>query len=194
MYEFGDFRVLRCKKSANVHMEGYFQTVVTSSSSSSDYDYECSSSSSDEDSKVPEMKISTAESRAKMDHSAEMKRDVPLNNHRRRISATEEKLQSRAKDVASDSDASEDEPEWVPPERKIKPDRRTKDIEKLVQADLEAECEEEDYWEMMYSDPDIHPDFVNSPNNDSDEELEEDSAKHDDDESDNSDKSDDSDD
>ncbi|XP_026420174.1 glutamic acid-rich protein-like [Papaver somniferum] len=192
--------------------------MVTSNSSSSDYDYEYSSSSSDEDSKVPEMKISTTKSRAKMDHSAEMKCGVPLNNRRvtreellkrkaeddmladrrqrrdqiqRQISAAEEKLQSRAEGVASDSDASEDEPVWVPPERKIKPDRRTREIERLVQIDLEAEREEEDYWK--YIDLDIHPDFVNSPNNDYDEELEEDSTKDDDDESDDSDKSDDSD-
>ncbi|XP_026399207.1 glutamic acid-rich protein-like [Papaver somniferum] len=109
----------------------------------------------------------------------------------RRISVAEEKLQSRAEGVASDLDASEDEPVWVPPERKIKPDRRTREIERLVQADLEAERGEEDYWEDY--DLDIHPDFVNSLDNDSDEEIEEDSAKDDDDESDNSDKSDDSD-
>ncbi|XP_026417088.1 glutamic acid-rich protein-like [Papaver somniferum] len=167
--------------------------MVTSSSSSSDYDYEYSSSSSDKDSKVPEMKISIAESRAKMDHSAEIKCGVPLNNRRLQISSSEEKLQSRAEGVASDSDASEDKPVWVPLERKIKPDRRTREIERLVQADLEAEREEEDYWEMMYNDTDIHPEFVNSRKNDSDEELEEDSAKYDDDESDNSDRSDDSD-
>ncbi|XP_026454177.1 pheromone-processing carboxypeptidase KEX1-like [Papaver somniferum] len=117
----------------------WFHTMVTSTSSSSDYDHEYSSSSSDEDSKVPEMKISTAESRAKMDHSAEMKCGVPLNN--RRVTR-EELLKRKAED----------------------------DI-----------------------DPDIHSDFVNRPNNDSDDEFEEDSAKDDDDESDNSDKSDDSD-
>ncbi|XP_026459311.1 glutamic acid-rich protein-like [Papaver somniferum] len=108
-----------------------------------------------------------------------------------RISADDERLQSRVEGVASDSYASEEKPVWVPPEREIKPDRRTREIEKLVQDDLEAEREEEDYWDDY--ELDIHPDFVNSPNSDSDEELEENSAKDDDDESNNSDKSDDSD-
>ncbi|XP_026459828.1 nucleophosmin-like [Papaver somniferum] len=63
----------------------------------------------------------------------------------------------------------------------------------LVKADLEAEHKEEEYRDSLYSDPDIHPEFVNESDRDSDEELEEDSAKDDDDESDNSDKSDDSD-
>ncbi|XP_026383591.1 glutamic acid-rich protein-like [Papaver somniferum] len=103
-----------------------------------------------------------------------------------RISAADERLQSRAEGVTS-----EDEPVWVPLEREIKPDRRTGEIEKLVQADLEVEREEEDYWDDY--ELDIHPDFVNNPDSDSDEELEENSAKDDDDESDNSDKSDDSD-
>ncbi|XP_026395772.1 coiled-coil domain-containing protein 1-like [Papaver somniferum] len=191
---------------------------MVTSSRSSDYDYEYSSSSSEEDFKVPEMKTSTTESHAKRDHSAEIKYDVPPINRRitqeellkrkveddmlddrqkrrdriqRRISAAEENLQSRAEGVASDSDASEDEPVWVPAERKIKPDLRTREIERLVQDDLEAEREEEDYWEDY--ELDIHPDFVNNPDNDSDEELEEDFAKDDDDESDNSDDSDESD-
>ncbi|XP_026459424.1 rRNA biogenesis protein rrp36-like [Papaver somniferum] len=86
-----------------------------------------------------------------------------------------------------------DEPVWVPRDLKIKPDRRTREIEKLVKADLEAEREKEEYWDSLYNDPEIHPDFVNGPDSDSDEEFEEDSASDDDDESDNSDKSDNSD-
>ncbi|XP_026378680.1 glutamic acid-rich protein-like [Papaver somniferum] len=107
----------------------------------------------------------------------------------RRVLAAEEKLRSRVEDIPSDSDASEDEPVWVPRDLKIKPDRRTRGIEKLVK----AEREKEEYWDSLYSDPEIHPDFVNGPDSDSDEEFEEDSAKDDDDESDNSNKSDDSD-
>ncbi|XP_026399013.1 glutamic acid-rich protein-like [Papaver somniferum] len=176
-------------------------------SSSSDY----SSSSSKEDSKHFAVKA-----RAKTNHAEGMKHNAPdrrvtyddlmkrkdeddeLDDRRRRrariqhrISVADERLQSRAEGVASDSDASEDEPVWVPLEREIKPDRRTGEIEKMVQADLEAEREEEDYWDNY--ELDIHPDFVNIPDSDSDEELEENSTKDDDDESDNSHKSDDSD-
>ncbi|XP_026396055.1 histone chaperone rtt106-like [Papaver somniferum] len=111
----------------------------------------------------------------------------------RRVLAAEEKLRSRADGVPSDSDASEDELIWVPRDLKIKPDQRTKEIKKLVKDDLEAEREKEDYWDSLYSDPEIHPDFVNGPDSDSDEEFEEDSEKDDDDESDNSGKSDESD-
>ncbi|XP_026410817.1 glutamic acid-rich protein-like [Papaver somniferum] len=112
---------------------------------------------------------------------------------RRRVLAAEEKLRSRDDGVPFDSNASKDEPVWVPQDRKIKPDRRTREIERLVKADLEAERKEEEYQGSLYNDPDIHPDFVNGPGSDSDEELEEDSSKDDDDEFDNSDKSDDSD-
>ncbi|XP_026447516.1 prothymosin alpha-A-like [Papaver somniferum] len=176
-------------------------------SSISDY----SSSSSEEDSKY-----SAVKARAKTNHAEGMNHNAPdrrvtydafmkrkaedddLDNRRRRrariqhrISAADERLQSLAEGVASDSDASEEEPVWVPLEREIKPDRRTGEIEKLVQADLEVERDEEDYWDDY--ELDIHPDFVNNPDNDSDEEFEENSAKDDDDESDKSDKSDDSD-
>ncbi|XP_026396972.1 uncharacterized protein LOC113291685 [Papaver somniferum] len=179
-------------------------------SSSSDY----SSSSSEEDSRIP-----VAKTRAKTNRAEESKPSAPLNNHRvtyaelmkrkveddrmddyrrrrdrvqRRVLAAEEKLRSRAYDVTSDSDTSEDEPVWVPQDLNIKPDRRTREIEKLVKDDLEAEREKEEYWDSLYSDPEIHPDFFNDPDSDSDEEFEEDSAKDDDDESDNSGKSDDS--
>ncbi|XP_026378209.1 glutamic acid-rich protein-like [Papaver somniferum] len=181
----------------------------SSSSNSSDYDYYYSSSSSEEDSKA-----SAAKARANVKHNTPLNdrrvtydelmkkeaEDDRLDDYRRRkhevrrrMLAAEEKLRSRADGVPSDSYASEDEPVWMPRDHKIKPDRRTREIEKLVQADLEAEREKEDYWEIMDNDHDIHPDFVNSSNDYSDEELEEDSAKDDDDESDNSDKSDDSD-
>ncbi|XP_026411141.1 uncharacterized protein LOC113306415 [Papaver somniferum] len=172
-------------------------------SSSSDY----SSSSSEEDSRIP-----VAKTRAKKNRTEESKPSPPLNNHRvtyaelmkrkagddrmddfrrrrdrvqRRVLAAEEKLRSRDDGVPSDSDASEDEPVWVPQDLKIKPDRRTREIEKLVKADLEAEREKEEYWDSLYIDPEIRPDFVNGPNSDSDVEFEEDSEKDDDDESDN---------
>ncbi|XP_026435843.1 glutamic acid-rich protein-like [Papaver somniferum] len=108
--------------------------------------------------------------------------DDRLDDHQRRrdrvrcrVLAAEEKLQSRADGLPSDSDASKDEPV---------------EIERLVKSNLEAERKEEEYQDSLYSDPDIHPDFVNGPDSDSDEELEEDSAKDDDDEYDNSDRSD----
>ncbi|XP_026399663.1 uncharacterized protein LOC113295547 [Papaver somniferum] len=143
-------------------------------SSSSDYDYYYSSSSFEEDSKT-----SVAKARSKTDHVKEMKQSMPLNDRKvtrdellkrkaddevladyrqrrdrfqRRKLTAEEKLRSRADGVASESDASEDEP----------------------------------------VDPDERPDFVNIPNNDSEEEPDEDSSKYNE-ESDNSDKSDDSD-
>ncbi|XP_026451409.1 uncharacterized protein LOC113351682 [Papaver somniferum] len=190
------------------------ETMVTSSSSS-DYDYYYSSSSSEEDSKAPAVK-----SRAKTNHAERTKPSTPVNDrrvtydelmkrkteddklddHRRRrdrvrcrVLTSEEKLITRADGVPSDSDALGDEPVWMPQDRKIKPDRHTRAIERLVKDDLEAEREEEEYQDSLYSDPDIHPDFVNDRDSDSDEELEEDSTKDDDDESDNSEKSDDSD-
>ncbi|XP_026396074.1 glutamic acid-rich protein-like [Papaver somniferum] len=186
----------------------WFQTIV---SSSSDY----SSSSSEEDSRIP-----VAKTRAKTNHAEESKPSVPLNNRRvtyaelmkrkaeddrmddcrrrrdrvqRRMLTSEDKLRSRADGVTSDSDASEDESAWVPRDLKIKPDWSTREIEKLVKADLEAEREKEEDWYSLYNDPEIHLDFVNGPDSDSDEEFEEDSAKDDDDKSDNSGKSDDSD-
>ncbi|XP_026435829.1 uncharacterized protein LOC113333619 [Papaver somniferum] len=184
---------------------------MVTSISSSDYDI-YSSSSSEEDSKA-----SAVKSRSKMNHAKGTNPSMPLNDRRvtydelmkrkteddrlddhqqrrdrvrRRVLAAEEKLQSRADGVPSDSDASEDEPVWVPQDRNIKPDRHTREIERLVKADLEAERKEEEYQDSLYSDPDIHPEFVNGPDSDSDEDLEEDSAKDDDDESDNSDRSD----
>ncbi|XP_026450624.1 uncharacterized protein DDB_G0283697-like [Papaver somniferum] len=112
---------------------------------------------------------------------------------RRRLAA-EEKLRPHADGVASDSDASGDEPVWVLRECKIKPHRRTREIKRLVEDDLESEHKEEEYWDMMYIDTDEIPDFVNISNSDSKEETYEDSSKdNNDDESDNSDKSDDSD-
>ncbi|XP_026428516.1 uncharacterized protein LOC113324412 [Papaver somniferum] len=168
----------------------------------SDYDYHYSSSSSDEDSKA-----FVAKSQAKMNHAKRAKPSTPLNDQRftynelmkrkaeddkiddrqhrrdqirRRVLATEENLRSQDDGVPSDSDASENEPVWVPRDRKIKPNRRNREIAKQVEAD----------WDS--SDPDIHPDFVNGPDNDSDEE--EDYEKDDDDDSDRSDDSDESDD
>ncbi|XP_026378174.1 glutamic acid-rich protein-like [Papaver somniferum] len=174
------------------------------SSSRSDYDYYYSSSSSSEE----YSKTYAFKARAKMvqssknakkvmngihlDHSKVthdnfLKRkaeDEMLDDYRqererfqRRKFTAEEKLRSRADGVASDSDASEDEPV---------------EIERLVEAELEAEREKEEYWDMMYIDPDERLDFINGPNSDSEGESDEDSSKdNNDDESDNSDKSDD---
>ncbi|XP_026417186.1 glutamic acid-rich protein-like [Papaver somniferum] len=105
----------------------------------------------------------------------------------RRIAKAEDKLHSRAEGVASDSDASEDESMWGPPEREIKPDRYTREIEKLARAGPEAEREEEAGWDSY--EEDILSDFVNDPDSDSNEEREEDSAEDDDDGPDDSDKS-----
>ncbi|XP_026428855.1 ribosomal L1 domain-containing protein CG13096-like [Papaver somniferum] len=154
-------------------------------------------------------------SRAKPNHAERTKPSTPLNDRRvtydelmkrktkddklddhprrrdrvrRRVLAAEEKLRSRADGVPSDSDASGDEPVWMTHDHKIKPDRRTREIRRLVKAELEAERREEEYQDSLYSDPDIHQDFFNGPDSDSDEELEEDSAKDDDDESENSEK------
>ncbi|XP_026396303.1 calsequestrin-1-like [Papaver somniferum] len=94
----------------------------------------------------------------------------------------------------SGANASEVETVWVVWNYEIKPDRRTSELQKIakqVEAELEAEYEAED--DSDSDDPNIHPDFINGRYSDSDEELEEDSAKDNDDESDNSDKSDDSD-
>ncbi|XP_026378824.1 protein starmaker-like [Papaver somniferum] len=188
---------------------------MVTSSSSSDYDYYHSSISSEEDSKAFAVK-----SRAKTNNDEKTKPSTPLNDrrvtyddlmkrkteddklddHRRRrdrvrrkVLAAEEKLRSRTDGVPYDYDASGDEPVWVPRDRKIKPDPRTREIERLVKTDLQAERKEEEYQDSLYNNSDIHPDFVNDSDSDFNEELEEDSAKDDDDESDNSDKSDDSD-
>ncbi|XP_026378314.1 glutamic acid-rich protein-like [Papaver somniferum] len=88
----------------------------------------------------------------------------------------------------------EEETVWVVRNYEIKPDRLTRELQKIakqVEDELEAEYEAED--DSDSDDPNIHPDFINGRDSDSDEELEKDSAKDDDDESDNSDKSDDSD-
>ncbi|XP_026433845.1 glutamic acid-rich protein-like [Papaver somniferum] len=154
-------------------------------SSSSDYDYDYSFSSSDEDSKVPETKIFAAESRAKMDQSLKKSKES-INGIRL---AAKEKLRCRRDGVASDLEAEEEEPVWEPRERKIKPNRLTRKIERLVDADLEAERKKEEYWDALYNDPDEREDFGDDSNSDSEEELEEDSTEEDDgdDESDESD-------
>ncbi|XP_026455186.1 protein FAM50A-like [Papaver somniferum] len=106
-------------------------------------------------------------------------REKRLQIQRRQLTA-EEKLRSRPDGVASDSYAEEEEPVWEPRERKIKPHRLTRDIERLVEADLEAERKKEEYWDAMYIDSDERDDFGDDSNSDSEEELEEDSTKDDD--------------
>ncbi|XP_026398826.1 glutamic acid-rich protein-like [Papaver somniferum] len=172
---------------------------MVTSGSSSDY----SSISPEED-----FKPSTIKTRAKEN------RDIPVDNQRvtyaelrkrkaeddeledslrrrarieRRIAKAEDKLHASAEGVDSNSDVSEDESMWGPPEREIKPDRYTREIEKPTRADPEAEREEEAGWDTY--EEYIHPDIVNGPDSDSDEEREEDSAEDDDDGPDDSDKS-----
>ncbi|XP_026445584.1 uncharacterized protein LOC113346240 [Papaver somniferum] len=173
-------------------------------SSSSDYSF----SSFEEDSRIPAAKMC-----AKTNRAEGSKPSTPLNNStvtyaeimkrkaeddkaedrqrrkdriRHRILAAEEKRRF-VDGVPSDSDASEEETDWVLSERKIKPDRRTRDLQKIakqVEDELEAEYKAED--DSDSDDLDIHPDFINGSDSDSDEE--EDSDK-DDDESDKSDDS-----
>ncbi|XP_026396214.1 calsequestrin-1-like [Papaver somniferum] len=115
---------------------------------------------------------------------------------RRRIQAAKERRRFvDGVPFDSDANASEVETVWMVRNYEIKPDRRTRELQKIakqVEAELEAEYEAED--DSDSDDPNIHPDFINGRDSDSDEEIEEDSAKDDDDEFDNSDKSDDSDD
>ncbi|XP_026378667.1 ribosomal L1 domain-containing protein CG13096-like [Papaver somniferum] len=171
-------------------------------SSSSDYDYSYSSISSDED-----FKSSAAKSKTKTNHAEGEKLYIPLNDRRvtyaeimkrkaeddeaddrrrrndrirRRILAAEERRRF-VDGEPSDSDASEDEPVWVPQDHKIKPDSRTRELREITKR-VEDKAEEDS------DDPNIHPDFINVPDSDSDEE--EDSEKDSDDESDNSDNSD----
>ncbi|XP_026378318.1 nucleolin 2-like [Papaver somniferum] len=161
--------------------------------------------SSDED-----FKASAAKSKNKTNHAEGENPDIPLNDRRatyaelmkrkaeddeaddrrrrkdrirRRILAAEERRRF-ADSVPSDSDASEDEPVWVPRDRKIKPDRRTGDLREIAKQ-VEDKAEEDS------DDPNIRPDFINDPDSDSDEE--EDSEKDSDDESNKSDNSDESD-
>ncbi|XP_026410808.1 glutamic acid-rich protein-like [Papaver somniferum] len=176
-------------------------------SSSSDYDYSCSSRSSDED-----FKAFAAKSRTKTNHAQGEKPNIPLNDRRvtyaeimkrkseddeaddrrrkkdqtRRLILAAKERRRFAEGVPSDSDASEDEPLWVPRDRKIKPDRRTKELREIAKR-VEDEAEEN----SDSDDPNIHLYFINGPDNDSD--GEEDSEKDNDDESDKSDNSDESD-
>ncbi|XP_026435178.1 protein FAM50A-like [Papaver somniferum] len=106
-------------------------------------------------------------------------REKRLRIQRRRL-VVEEKLRSRPDGVASNSDVGEEEPVWKPRERKIKLHRLTREIERLVEADLEAERKKEEYWDAMYSDPDEREDFSDDSSSDSEEELEEDSTEDDD--------------
>ncbi|XP_026420063.1 uncharacterized protein LOC113316045 [Papaver somniferum] len=141
-------------------------------SSNSNYDYSYSSSSSDEDSKA-----SAAKSKAKTNHAEGENPSIPLNDRR----VTYAELMKRK---AKTDEAEDQETVWSLPERKIKPDRRTRELQKItkqVEAELEAEEDSDD--------PYTHTDFINDPDSDSNEE--EDSEKDDEDEDDNSDESDD---
>ncbi|XP_026396133.1 myb-like protein V [Papaver somniferum] len=144
-------------------------------SSSMDYDYYYSSSSPEEDSKN-----FVAKARAKTDNVKEMKHNMPLSDRK----VTRDELLKRKVEDETLADYRQRRDRF----------QRRREIERLVEANLEAEHKEEEYWDMMYSDPDERPDFVNGSNNDSEEETDEDSSKdNNDDKSSNSDKSDDSD-
>ncbi|XP_026417270.1 phosphopantothenoylcysteine decarboxylase subunit VHS3-like [Papaver somniferum] len=113
---------------------------------------------------------------------------------RRRIQAAEERRQF-LDGVPSDydTDASEEEAEWVFPECKIKPDRYEREFRKTMKK-IEAEAEEDSDSD---DDLDAYPDFIDGPDADSDEEEDSDDKSDDsddekesDDESDNSDESD----
>ncbi|XP_026378137.1 calsequestrin-1-like [Papaver somniferum] len=92
---------------------------------------------------------------------------------------------------ASDSDAEEEEPTWEPMERRSRPYPPHMEIERLVEADLQDERDEEDYWDAMYGD--VEEEFPSSDSDSSEKESEEDSSEDDDDDDDD-DESDDSDD
>ncbi|XP_026378602.1 suppressor protein SRP40-like [Papaver somniferum] len=162
-----------------------------STSSSSNY----SSSSSDEDSRA-----SAAKSKDKTTHDKGVKPSVPSNDRRvtyaelmKRKAEDDEaedrqrrKNRIRRKILAakerrrfvdgvpsdSDTDASEKETTWMLPEHKITPDRYTRKFQKTMkQIEAEAAAEED----SDSDDPYTHPNFINGPDGDSDEE--EDSEK-----------------
>ncbi|XP_026434550.1 uncharacterized protein LOC113332093 [Papaver somniferum] len=84
--------------------------------------------------------------------------------------------------VAFDSDAYEVESSWKYIEHKIKPYSPGMRYERLAKADLRAECEENEYLDAMYDDPEDQLEEVlgKYSDNDSEEELEEDSMENDD--------------
>ncbi|XP_026428257.1 nucleolar transcription factor 1-B-like [Papaver somniferum] len=84
--------------------------------------------------------------------------------------------------VASDSDADEVESSWKPIEHKINPYAPGMRAERLAKDDLRAECEEDEYLDAMYDDPEDQLEEVlgKDSDNDSKEELEEDSMENDD--------------
>ncbi|XP_026384405.1 glutamic acid-rich protein-like [Papaver somniferum] len=114
---------------------------------------------------------------------------------RRRIQQTklaaEDEIQSRANNVSSDSDAEEIESIWNPRERRIRPYPPGRETERLAEADFRAECEEDDYLDAMYGDPEDQLEEVPNKNSDNEEELKEGSMEDDDHEDDESDESDD---
>ncbi|XP_026435996.1 nucleolar complex protein 2 homolog [Papaver somniferum] len=183
--------------------------------SSSEHSY----SSSEEDSKIPrpEMKISAAEARAKINRSLkdakEIINSVPLDHlkvvrdgllkrevedeklatyqqKRRRLQQkrleAEDETRSRADSVASNSDVEEIESAWEPIGRKVKPHPPSIRVERLARADFKAECEEDDYLDAMYNDPEDDEEVLDSENSskkESDEDSTEDDNCRDDDES-----------
>ncbi|XP_026399599.1 rRNA-processing protein EFG1-like [Papaver somniferum] len=105
----------------------------------------------------------------------------------------EDEFRSHDDNVTPDSDADEVESAWKPLERRIKPHESGMRVERLVRADFRAECEEDEYLDAMYADPENQLEEVLSEDSDDDfeEELEEDDTddddREDDDESDESD-------
>ncbi|XP_026383537.1 mitotic apparatus protein p62-like [Papaver somniferum] len=80
-----------------------------------------------------------------------------------------------------------------PRKRRIRPYPLGRETERLAKDDFRAECEEDEYLDAIYGDPEDQLEEVPSENsdNDSEEELEEDSIEDDDHEDDESDKADD---
>ncbi|XP_026378225.1 transcription termination factor 4, mitochondrial-like [Papaver somniferum] len=97
--------------------------------------------------------------------------------------SVEDAVRSCADGVASDSDVEEIEFVWKPIEREVEPYPPSKRVERLSKDDFRAECDEDDYLDATYDDPEDHLEEVLEENSEdaSEEELEEDSDHEDDD-------------
>ncbi|XP_026445703.1 transcription initiation factor TFIID subunit 11-like [Papaver somniferum] len=174
-------------------------------SRSSNYDSDYSSSFSEEDSK-----ISVDKARANADHAKEIinkmsldelkaardeilkrkERHEIINDYRekrrinqQKILKSEEKLRSRPDGVASNSDASDAEEEfvWDLTERKSRSYPPHRESERLVKDDFQDEYDEEDYWDAINGDIVEEEEF---PSSDSDSEKESDEGSTEDDDDD----------
>ncbi|XP_026419481.1 HIPL1 protein-like [Papaver somniferum] len=101
--------------------------------------------------------------------------------------AAEDEIRSCDDSVALDSYADEVESVWEPVERKVKSYPPGTRNERLVRDDLRAECEDDNYLDEMYDDPDDHLEEIYDENSrDDSEEESEWSSTEDDDREDNS--------